>query len=73
MSLATIFAFLGGLGGGEVTLILGVLILFFGAKKIPDIAKGLGKGIREFKDASQGIVDSVNAPPPAPVQKEITE
>ncbi len=42
-------------GGGEMMVILFFFIIFFGAKKIPEIARGLGKGIREFKDASAGI------------------
>ena len=42
-------------GGGEMLVILFFFIIFFGAKKIPEIAKGLGRGIREFKDASAGI------------------
>ena len=41
-------AFLGSLGGPEIILILAVLLIFFGAKKIPELAKGLGKGIKEF-------------------------
>ena len=49
------FAFIGGLGGWEVLLILLVVLLLFGAKKIPELARGLGKGIREFKDATEGI------------------
>lgn len=43
------------LGGPEVILILVVVLLLFGAKRIPDLARGLGKGIREFKDASTEI------------------
>jgi len=43
------------LGGGEVTLIIFVMLLLFGAKGIPNIAKGLGRGIREFKDAANSI------------------
>ena len=43
------------LGGGEVVLILMVVLLFFGSKNIPNLAKGLGKGLREFKDATEGI------------------
>lgn len=42
-------------GGGEMLVILFFFVIFFGAKKIPEIAKGLGRGIREFKDASTGI------------------
>ena len=44
-----------GLGAQELLLIFGVVLLLFGAKKIPDIARGLGKGIREFKDASKEV------------------
>ncbi len=43
------------LGGGEVFFILVVVLLFFGSKRIPELAKGLGKGMREFKDAMGGI------------------
>jgi sec-independent protein translocase protein TatA len=49
-----ILGFLGGMGGSEIFLIILVLLLFFGAKRIPELAKGLGKGIKEFKDASKG-------------------
>lgn len=53
------YAFLGGLGGQEVMLILLVILIFFGAKKIPELARGLGKGIREFKDATKEIKDDI--------------
>jgi sec-independent protein translocase protein TatA len=43
------------LGGGEVALVVFVILLLFGAKGIPSVAKTLGKGIREFKDAANGI------------------
>jgi sec-independent protein translocase protein TatA len=43
------------MGGGEVFVILLVVLLFFGSKRIPELAKGLGKGMREFKDAMNGI------------------
>ena len=42
-------------GGSEWILILLAILLLFGAKKIPELARGLGKGIREFKDASKEI------------------
>jgi sec-independent protein translocase protein TatA len=44
-----------GIGGWEVFLILVVFLILFGAKKIPELAKGLGRGIREFKDATKDI------------------
>ncbi len=55
----SIFAIFSGLGGWEILLIVLVLLIFFGAKKIPELAKGLGKGIREFKDATKEIKDEI--------------
>ncbi|HNR18764.1 MAG: twin-arginine translocase TatA/TatE family subunit [Bacteroidetes bacterium] len=55
MTAYILLGFLGGLGGTEILLIVLVLLLFFGGKKLPELARGLGKGIREFKDASSGI------------------
>jgi sec-independent protein translocase protein TatA len=43
------------LGGGEVALVIFMLLLLFGGKGIPSVAKTLGKGLREFKDATNGI------------------
>jgi sec-independent protein translocase protein TatA len=43
------------IGGGELFLIILFIIIFFGAKKIPELARGLGKGIREFKNATSDI------------------
>ena len=43
------------MGEGEITLIVLVIILFFGSKSIPTLARGLGKGIREFKDAKDNV------------------
>ncbi|MCC6182985.1 MAG: twin-arginine translocase TatA/TatE family subunit [Bacteroidia bacterium] len=43
------------LGGSEVILILIVILLLFGGKGVPNIARALGKGIREFKDAADGV------------------
>lgn len=51
--------FLGNLGGYEILLIMLVILIFFGAKKIPELARGLGKGIREFKDATNEIKDEI--------------
>jgi sec-independent protein translocase protein TatA len=55
METTGILLFIGGLGGTEVVLIVFAVVLLFGAKKIPELAKGLGRGIREFKDASKEI------------------
>ena len=48
----TMFA-LFGLGGWEMILILAVVLLLFGARKLPELAKGLGQGIKEFKKATK--------------------
>ena len=54
-------AFIGGLGTPEILVILLIILLLFGAKKIPEIMRGLGKGIREFKQASQEAVDEISS------------
>jgi sec-independent protein translocase protein TatA len=54
MYTGTLVEFL-NIGGGEMMLILGAVLLLFGGKKMPELARGLGKGIREFKDASEGV------------------
>ena len=48
------------LGYMEVFIILLILLLLFGGKKLPEIAKGLGKGIKEFKKASKEVTDEIN-------------
>jgi len=50
----TLLEFL-NMGGGEMMLIGIAILLLFGGKKLPELARGLGKGIREFKDASEGV------------------
>jgi sec-independent protein translocase protein TatA len=45
---------MGKFGPTEIILILAIVLLFFGGKKIPELMKGLGKGVKEFKDASKG-------------------
>jgi sec-independent protein translocase protein TatA len=75
MVAANILLFLGGLGGTEVILIVLAILLFFGAKRIPELAKGLGRGIREFKDASKDIkqdieVSMAEKEHPQPVETE---
>lgn len=47
--------FIGGLGMSEIILIVLVVLLFFGGKKIPELMKGLGKGVRSFKDGMNEI------------------
>ena len=47
------------LGGGEIILILALVLILFGAKKLPELAKGLGTGIKEFKKATREVTDEV--------------
>ncbi len=55
MATLLILGILGGMGGSEIFIILFIVLLLFGGKKIPELARGLGKGIREFKEASSGV------------------
>lgn len=52
--------FAGFLGGWEWVVVLLAVLLLFGAKRIPELAKGLGSGIREFKKAAREVTDEVN-------------
>ena len=47
------------LGAPEILLVLFVILIFFGAKKIPELAQGLGKGLREFRKAGREIQDDI--------------
>lgn len=58
MTTAFILGILGGLGGTEIIVILIIILLLFGGKKIPELMKGLGQGMKEFKDASKSNQDS---------------
>lgn len=49
----------GNLGAGEIILILLVILILFGAKKIPELAKGLGKGMSEFKKGLKDVEDEI--------------
>ena len=51
--------FIGGLGFQEVILIALIVLLFFGGKKIPEMMKGLGKGVKAFKDGMKEIETDV--------------
>jgi sec-independent protein translocase protein TatA len=56
--MTTVFA-LFNLGGGEIILILALVLILFGARKLPELAKGLGQGIKEFKKAARQTVDEI--------------
>lgn len=49
------FAFIEGIGGPELMLILFIILLLFGANKLPELAKGLGKSVKEFKKAAADV------------------
>ncbi len=49
-----------GMGGGEIAVILVIVLLLFGGRKIPELMKGLGKGIKEFKDGKDGVDENRN-------------
>ena len=61
------------LGGGEIILILALVLILFGAKKLPELAKGLGTGIKEFKKATRDVTEEMHSamedtpPPPKPL------
>ena len=58
----------GVFGGWEIVLILAVVLILFGAKKLPELAKGLGQGIKEFKKATNEVQNEITSamddPPP---------
>ena len=55
------FLFIGGIGMQEVLLIALVVLLFFGGKKIPDLMKGLGKGVHAFRDGLNNVEGNTDA------------
>ena len=67
---ATQFAML---NGWEIVLILAVVLVLFGAKKLPELARGLGTGIKEFKKATRDVTDELQSamdePPPPPTRR----
>jgi sec-independent protein translocase protein TatA len=58
-----------GLSGTELLVVLVVILVLFGAKRIPEFAKGLGKGINEFKKASREVTESIENDPSAAAPK----
>lgn len=51
---------LGPIGGPELIIIALIVLLLFGGKKIPELMKGLGKGVRNFKDGLKDVEDEIN-------------
>jgi sec-independent protein translocase protein TatA len=59
-----------GLGTQELIIILGIALFIFGAKKLPEIGKGLGKSIREFKTSVSGEDEKESSSQPKEIDKE---
>ena len=53
---------IGGLGTGEILLIALIVLLIFGGRKIPELMKGIGKGVKSFKDGMSGLEEDINKP-----------
>ena len=64
--MATSFLLIGGLGTPELIIIMLVVLLLFGGKKIPVLMKGLGKGVKNFKEGVNGIEEEINREPTKP-------
>jgi sec-independent protein translocase protein TatA len=57
---------LAAIGTPEIILIVCLALLLFGGKKIPELMRGLGKGVKEFKEGKDGVDSTNNTPPPPP-------
>lgn len=64
--------FLNQIGIPEIIMILGLALLLFGPKKLPEIGRSIGKGIREFKKGTSGLMDSLNEEANKPAQQPPT-
>ncbi len=63
--------FIQNIGPMEIALIVGLALLIFGPKKLPELGRSLGKGLREFKKGTSGFMDSINQPEPEPQTKTL--
>jgi len=70
--LNSIFLFLGNMGGSEWILIIVVVLIFFGGKKIPELMRGMGRGVKEFKDGMSGK-DETPTRENKPAEPKVTE
>jgi sec-independent protein translocase protein TatA len=57
--MASLFAFVEGIGGMELLMVMFIVLLLFGANKLPDLARGLGRATREFKKATSGVEEEI--------------
>lgn len=62
--------FLGNLGGPEIIVIALIILLLFGGKKIPELMRGLGKGVSQFKKGMSDIEQEINAEPEKSVESQ---
>ena len=60
----------GSFGAGEIIIIALIVLLLFGGKKIPELMKGIGKGVKSFKDGIKGIEDEITADDSKETKKE---
>ena len=60
--LNSILLLFGNFGTGEIVIIVFVVLLLFGGKKIPELMKGMGKGVRSFKEGLNDVKDEINRP-----------
>jgi TatA/E family protein of Tat protein translocase len=76
--------FIEGIGGPELMMIMFIILLLFGANRLPELARGLGKSVRDFKKAASGVEEEVRrameeepakpaAKPPGAIQQGSTE
>jgi sec-independent protein translocase protein TatA len=62
--------FMGSFGTSEIILVIVVILILFGGRKIPELMRGLGKGIREFNDAKNNVRREIEEAPTAPKEKD---
>ena len=68
--MTTTLLLIGGLGTQELVIILIVVLLLFGGKKIPELMRGLGKGVKNFKEGINGIEEDINREPQTKTQTD---
>lgn len=61
--MSSVFLFLSSIGAPEIIIVALIVLLLFGGKKIPELMKGLGKGVRSFKAGMKDIDDEINKDP----------
>jgi len=71
--ICSVLLFLESIGTGELLVILLFVLFFFGSKKIPELARGLGKGMREMNDAVRGIKEEINNPSNLEEEKKLMD